>query len=279
MNPDTFRQRFLSVAQKLGPLCVGCDPSPELLARWGLPCTAEGLAVFCDTVAESVRDVVAVVKPQIAFFEPFGPEGMSVLQSFVRRVREQRQLVIIDCKRNDIGHSVSAYARAFIGPHAPYSTDAVTANAYLGFDSLAPLFDEAESHGACVFVVVRSSNPEGAIVQSARVASGVTLAEHLAERTAARNGHDRATVGAVVGATLTEGERMVTSKLDKALMLVPGVGAQGASFADIARSFGDAKRFAIPSVSRAFLEAGPDLHALRRKAIQLSREALDALST
>jgi orotidine-5'-phosphate decarboxylase len=157
----SFAERFLDLAAKRSPLCVGIDPSIELLAQWGLPASAAGVGTFCDVMVEAMGGRVAIVKPQAAFFEQFGPDGMQQLARLVRNVQARGALALIDVKRGDIGHTLDAYADAMIGPDSPFGGDAMTVTAYMGFGSLKPLLDKAVARSCGVFVVVRSSNPDG----------------------------------------------------------------------------------------------------------------------
>ncbi len=270
----SFAQRFLALAARRSPLCLGVDPSVELLAQWGLTRDAKGLDRFCELLMEAMDDRVAILKPQSAFFEQFGPEGMAALRRVVRLIHERGALALIDVKRGDIGHTLDAYADAMLGPESPFGGDAMTVLAYLGFGSLKPLLDKAVARSAGVFVVVRSSNPEGRALQDATMADGRTIATALADEITAYNrqlSEPVGPVGAVMGATI-EGNAIDTlTHLPHSLLLAPGVGAQGATFADVARNFGPAAQRAIPSVSRSILSKGPSVAALR-DAIERQRD-------
>jgi orotidine-5'-phosphate decarboxylase len=215
---------------------------------------------------EAMGDRVAIVKPQSAFFEQFGPDGMRELARVVKTVQQQGALALIDCKRGDIGHTLDAYADAMIGPDSPFGGDAMTVTAYLGFGSLKPVLKKAVERDAGVFVVVRSSNPEGRGLQDARLADGRTVATALADDIAAFNaalGEGVGPVGAVMGATIEGDATETLNHLSNALILAPGIGAQGATFDDLARNFGAALPRALPAVSRGILAKGPSVAALR----------------
>ena len=268
----SFAERFLSLAETRSPLCLGIDPAVELLSQWGLPLDAGGLRRFCDITMEAMGDRVAVVKPQSAFFEQFGPEGMAELKRLVGMVKAQGSLALIDVKRGDIGHTLDAYADAMIGPDSPFGGDAMTATAYMGFGSLSPLLKKAAERGAGVFIVVRSSNPEGRALQDARHPDGRTVATALADEITTFNATVTdaiGPVGAVMGATIEGTATETLASLPKSLLLAPGIGAQGATFDDMARNFGPATERALPSVSRGILAKGPDVAELR-KAIELN---------
>jgi orotidine-5'-phosphate decarboxylase len=274
-----FTERFLKLAETRSPLCLGVDPAVELLRQWGLPLDAKGLRGFCNIVMEAMGDRVAIVKPQSAFFEQFGPAGMAELARLVGMIKERGALALIDVKRGDIGHTLDAYADAMIGPDSPFGGDAMTATAYMGFGSLKPLLNKAAERGAGVFVVVRSSNPEGRALQDAVLADGRTVATALADDITAFNAlvtDGVGPVGAVMGATIEGTATETLASLPKSLLLAPGIGAQGATFDDMARNFGPATDRALPSVSRGILAKGPDMAALRAAIVlncDLARKA------
>src|SRR5262249_15624999 len=142
----TFGERLATAVRERGPLCVGIDPHPELLVRWGLPDSAEGMEIFATTVVNALGDRVAVLKPQSAFFERFGSAGIVVLESTIRQSRALGALVLLDVKRGDIASTAQAYAEAYLDPASPVYADAITVSPYLGLGSLAPMLAEAGKH-------------------------------------------------------------------------------------------------------------------------------------
>ncbi len=267
-----------TLARARSPFCLGLDPSAELVADWGLAGGAAGLERFCRRVLEAADGRVSVVKPQSAFFERLGPPGYAVLAKVIGEVRAQGSLCLLDAKRGDIGSTMEAYAEATLG--GGLAADAVTASAYLGFAPLQPLCARAWQTGAAVFVVVRSSNSEGRPLQDACLADGRTVADALADEITAWNdatGQTPGPVGAVMGATLDPLALATLERLPNALILAPGVGAQGATFADVAQRFGAAVERTLPSASRQVLRAGPDRGALR-DAIERCREEAWAMA-
>lgn len=262
-----FIQRFDELADARSPFCLGLDPSPDLLGAWGLADDAGGARAMCETVLGAVADEVAMVKPQSAYFERFGAAGIEILESVIGELRRRGVLVLLDAKRGDIGSTTEAYAAAMLGPESALGADAVTASAYLGFGSLAPLFDRAAADNGAVFVVVASSNPEGRELQGARLADGRNVAESLADSIATYNrDHGQAKpVGAVIGATRDDLDSGFFQRLDGALVLAPGIGAQGASYDALPAAFMGIRRRLILPVSRAVLAAGPREADLRRE--------------
>ncbi|MEU8251088.1 orotidine-5'-phosphate decarboxylase [Nonomuraea sp. NPDC048916] len=243
---EPFGTRLRARLDKYGPLCVGIDPSPELLEAWGLDDSPAGLERFSRTVVDAVGDVAAVVKPQSAFFERWGSRGIAVLEEIIADLRDAGTLVLLDAKRGDIDITMAAYAEAYLDHGSPLAVDAVTLSPYLGFGSLEGAITSAIANDAGVFVLARTSNPEAAALQS-------PVAGQIFDGVAAANA-GRAPlgpVGVVVGATLPS----LDHPLDhlNGPILAPGLGAQGASPADLARLFGRARHAVVPSVSRAVL--------------------------
>ena len=263
-----FQQRFAALARERSPLCVGIDPSAEAVQGWGLPDDMAGLRAFCERLVEVCAPLVASVKPQTAFFERHGPAGMDVLRQTIEAAKGHGALVIIDAKRGDIGSTASAYGEAFLGPRSPFGGDAMTLSAYAGLGSLAPIFETARREGAAVFVLVRSSNPEGSELQQARLPDGRSVAEGLADAIAALNSADAVDglgpIGAVLGATQGAEAAALADRLPNSLLLVPGIGAQGATIADVRRDFARHYSRVIPSISRGIARAGPAAADLKR---------------
>jgi orotidine-5'-phosphate decarboxylase len=282
---EPFGARLRKALDSRGPLCVGVDPHAALLGAWSLPDSVAGLERFALTVVEALAERVAVLKPQSSFFERFGSAGIAVLERTVAEARAAGALVILDVKRGDIGSTVEAYADAYLDPSSPLFADAITVSPYLGFGALEPFFERAEQHGCGVFVLAFTSNPEGAGVQRATTADGLAVGASILAQAAARNGEaaPMGPIGAVVGATLTEPIPFDLAALNGPL-LAPGLGAQGATPADLRGVFGDALANVVPSMSREILRGGPDAPVLRRvtrQAIKDCRAALgypDALS-
>ena len=265
----TFGARLRTAMDTHGPLCVGVDPHPELLAAWGLPDNAAGLQRFCATVVEALADRVAVLKPQSAFFERFGSGGIAVLEWTLAAIRDAGGISIIDAKRGDIGSTVAAYASAYLDPASPLAADAMTASPYLGFGSLQPLLDKASEHARGVFVLALTSNPQGTQVQHARTPSGSTVAQEIIDAVARANDGQQplGSIGVVVGATV--GETGHSFARLNGPILAPGLGAQGGTPEHLRRVFGPALPDVLPSASRHVLNAGPRVRSLRAAVDQL----------
>ncbi|WP_255954328.1 orotidine-5'-phosphate decarboxylase [Streptomyces odontomachi] len=272
MSSEPFGARLRRAMDERGPLCVGIDPHGSLLADWGLDDDVAGLERFSRTVVEALADRVAVLKPQSAFFERFGSRGIAILERTVKDARAAGALVIMDAKRGDIGSTMSAYAETFLHPEAPLFADALTVSPYLGYGSLRPAVDLAKKAGSGLFVLVLTSNPEGAEVQRAVREDGRSVAATLLTHLAAENADSAplGSFGAVVGATLGN-----LSSYDLEIngpLLAPGIGAQGATPRDLPAVFGGALGNVVPSVSRGVLRAGPEVAALRAAADRFAAE-------
>ena len=273
----TFGSRLERAVESRGRLCVGIDPHPALLDAWGMTDSVVGLERFAMTAVEALGGEVAALKPQSAFFERHGSQGIAVLERLVAAARDLGALVVLDVKRGDIGSTAQAYADAYLAPTSPLYVDAVTASPFLGFGSLDPMLDTALANDAGVFVLALTSNPEGPQVQHATTADGRTVAGAVLEAIAARNaGADGlGSIGAVVGATIGGS----AEDLDvNGPLLVPGIGAQGGTPDDVRRIFGPAVRNVLPTSSREILVAGPDKGALHDAAARAA-ETFTALTT
>ncbi|OFT58324.1 orotidine 5'-phosphate decarboxylase [Corynebacterium sp. HMSC05H05] len=271
MAAQTFSQRLVEAGQEHGRLCVGIDPHAALLEQWGLNDTVEGLRAFAETCVEAFGGHAAVVKPQVAFFERFGSAGFAVLETTLAQLRASGTLVIADAKRGDIGSTMAGYASAWLQPGAPLEADALTLTPYLGVGSLDPAIALAAQHGKGVFVMAANSNPEAAALQTGTI-DGKMLSQRMVDECAEYNRADDDSighVGVVVGATVEH-----PPMLDRlnAPVLMPGVGAQGATIADAEAIAGEVGHLVFPSVSRSVLTAGPDIAELRKRVSDLGKQ-------
>ncbi|WP_246572061.1 orotidine-5'-phosphate decarboxylase [Kineosporia corallincola] len=281
MSAESFGNRLRTTTSARGPLCVGIDPHPALLAKWGLDDDVAGLERFTLTTVEALAGQVAVIKPQAAFFERFGSAGVAVLEKAVAGIREGGALSIVDAKRGDIGSTMAAYADAFAGAASPLAGDAVTVSPFLGFGSLRPLLDLAARTGRGVFVLALTSNPEGGQVQHAVNGDGRTVAQTVIDAVAAENAGAQplGSVGVVVGATVTGVGREHDLSALNGPILAPGIGAQGATADDLKAVFGPALGQVLPNSSREVLGAGPTVAGLREAASRTLEAVSSALGS
>ena len=256
-----FTNRFHAVADVRSAFCLGVDPSAAVLAHWGVADTPQGLREFCVALAEDVGDSPALVKPQSAYFERHGAAGMQALHEFIATMRARGILVLLDVKRGDIGETNAAYAEGLFGA-AGFAADAITVQPFMGFATLAPYFAVARTAGAHVFVITASSNPEGIALQQAKMAGGASVSEHISAAIAEENAQG-SVCGAVVGATRQDITDTMRAHLRDALILAPGVGAQGAGY-DAFATFPVARNI-IPTSARGVLLAEDFRDALAKQ--------------
>jgi orotidine-5'-phosphate decarboxylase len=275
-----------SVELKQSQLVVGLDPVLELLPdELQAEAPADALVRFCCGIVEVVAPFAVAVKPQSAFFEAHGSEGVRACEQVCAYARAAGLLVIADAKRGDIGSTARAYAAAFVEPRgdAPPLADAMTVNPYLGRDALEPFLDAARREGAGIFCLVKTSNPGGADVQDVVLTDGRRLWEHVAdlvrelgEELIGERG--LSSLGAVVGATFPHEVARARELLPQAPLLLPGIGAQGGSPTELAAAFNAGPGSALVSASRsviyAYRTAGGDWRAAAAaEAERLAREA------
>jgi orotidine-5'-phosphate decarboxylase len=235
-----------AITARRTPSCIGLDPRreslPPVLAAAAItdPQALAGIFTrFCCEVIDVVAPLVPIVKPQLACFEALGPHGMIALADVIAYARSKNLLVLADGKRGDIGSTAEAYADGWLA--GPWAADALTVNPYLGLDSIEPFVKTAESRGAGIFVLVKTSNPGSKDFQELvcdgkatyeHVAAGV---EQLAIRTAA--GGRFGAVGAVVGATWPKQLDDLRTAMPHTWLLVPGFGRQGGRASDVRGAF------------------------------------------
>jgi|SRR5579883_108152 len=249
----SFSDRLAEAVRTKGPLCVGIDPRWESLPKAirerlanELPEErgAIGFFEFSRKVLELVRPFAGVVKPQAAFFELLGPNGMEMLQQLLREAKLLGFVTILDAKRGDIASTAAAYADAAFGgctidgeTFPIWGADALTINPYLGRDAVEPFLTAAKKAERGVFVLVRTSNPGAGLFQDL-VCDGKPLYRHVAAEVARWNASTLGAcglgdVGAVVGATHPRELAELRSAMPDVWLLVPGYGAQGGTAADV----------------------------------------------
>lgn len=272
-----FTDQLAAAVRRTGnAVCVGLDPRWEQLP-WPITTGreaepnghADAYLDFCCGVIDVVAPLVPVVKPQMAFFEELGPSGMTALAEVIRYAQERGLLVILDGKRNDIGSTAEAYARGLLGRGAsPWGADCLTVSPYLGEDSLTPFVDVARERDAGLFVLVKTSNPGGGMLQDlvaneqAVYRHVAALVEKFSAETAGESGYGLA--GAVVGATYPEQLAELRAAMPHTWFLVPGFGSQGGAAKDVAPAFDANRMGAVINNSRGIIFA----HAKKEYADQ-----------
>ncbi|MDO5579528.1 MAG: orotidine-5'-phosphate decarboxylase [Planctomycetia bacterium] len=263
-----------AIRSKKTPVLVGLDPRWNMLPKIFTegkknPSPSEAAVAFesfCRNIIDIVSPLVPIVKPQSAFFEQYGPEGMICLQKVIQYASKNGLLVLLDAKRNDIGSTASAYAAGLIGSQgqSPWGADALTVSPYLGDDSLIPFAETARAREAGIFILVKTSNPGGALFQDLLI-EGKPLYRRVAdfvEKLAAENredmseeGLDYSSIGGVVGATWPDQLTELRKVMKRTWFLVPGYGNQGGGAKDVAGAFDEAGLGAIINNSRGILFA------------------------
>lgn len=267
--PQGFGVTLQEHIRELGPLCVGVDPSASLLGAWERSDSIDGLEFFALAVLEAVTGSAVAIKPQVAFFERFGSGGFRVLERLIEEAHDADLLVVADAKRGDFANTNEGYAEAWLEDRSPLCADALTVHPYLGVDALSPIFDRARAKGRGVFVLAATSNDEGRSVQEALTRDHERVEDMVLRQVAERNRRDGrlGSLGVVIGAT------RAAPRFDLASLagpyLVPGVGAQGAGAADVARLFaGVEEGTVLVNVARDILSAGPERRRLRDAALR-----------
>jgi orotidine-5'-phosphate decarboxylase len=269
-SPASFADRLAAaIDEKRSQLAVGLDPRLDLLplelrgnAQVGRPAAADATARFCCGIVDAVAPYAVAVKPQLAFFEVLGGDGVAAFEHVVGYAREAGLLVIVDGKRGDIGSTARAYADAYLEPapgRVPVA-DALTVNTYLGRDSLEPFVAACRRGGSGIFCLVKTSNAGSIDVQDLALSDGrplwqqvALLVRELGEELVADCGLSN--VGAIVGATHPRAVAEARKLLPQSILLLPGVGAQGATPADIARAFTSGPASALVTASRSVMYA------------------------
>ena len=279
---NRYGVRLAQAMDQLGNVCVGIDPHSSQLAAWGLDDDIQGLRTFSLTLVEAMAGQVPVVKPQSAFFERFGSRGIKVLEEVLAACRQAGLLTILDVKRGDIGSTMAGYAQAYLHPDSSLTADAITLSPYLGFGSLSPALELAKQYGKGIYVLALTSNPEGFQVQHALDGGGKSVAANIisqAEQINKANGDEGhiADIGLVVGATTgnAANDLGIDFSAFSGSVLSPGIGAQGATPADIQRIFGKSACRVLASTSRGISSAGPKVSSLQAAARQITEQMSD----
>jgi orotidine-5'-phosphate decarboxylase len=245
-------------------LCVGLDPDPTLMPE-------ADLLDFNKAIIDNTADLVCAYKPNLAFYEVLGIDGIKVLQKTINHIPDFIP-VIGDGKRGDIGNTAKVYAKALF---ETFGFDAATINPYLGYDSVKP-FLEYKDKG--IFILCRTSNPGAVDFQNLVDVQGTPLYETVARK--AREWDTGGNIGLVVGATYPNELRAIRQLCPEMPILIPGIGTQGGDLASAVRNGMDARgEKAIIAASRQVLYAskGKDFAKAARQIAQGLREDINKL--
>lgn len=267
-----FADRLTNRIQNTSPVCVGLDPVIEKLPE-GIERNLVGMKKFCEGIIDVVAGTASCIKPNLAFFERHGWEGMKVFFDVCTYAKTKDLIVIADGKRNDIGSTCEAYADAYLSADAPI--DALTVTPYLGSDGITPFIDRAEKHGKGIYVLVKTSNVSSGEIQDLPTGDEA-VHEHLAQLVEAWAAQhigsvsNLSCVGAVVGATYPEELKYLRTLMPHVPFLIPGYGAQGGSADDVKYGFLPNGQGAVVNSSRGIIYASKakDWKEASGKAVQ-----------
>jgi len=278
----SFDRLIEKIAETQNPSVIGLDPKleyvPEFIkqeafAKHGdtLKAAAKAILRFNKGLIDAIHQVVPAVKPQLAFYEMLGVDGVKAFHKTAEYARERGLYVIADGKRNDIGSTAEGYAAAYLGKvqiggneYSPFPTDALTVNAYLGSDGITPFLEACQKYDKGIFVLVKTSNPSSGELQDRQVVGDNSLTAHQTvyelmgglcaewgNKVMGKYGYSG--VGAVVGATYPEQITQLRKKLPHTFFLIPGYGAQGGKADDLKAAFDSRGLGGIVNSSRAVM--------------------------
>lgn len=272
-----FIDKLIESIRKCGnPTVAGLDPKLEYVPaimrekaykEYGIGFAGAAAAITCfnKKLIDALRDIVPAVKPQLAYYEMYGLEGIRAFHETCSYAKSKGLLVIADGKRNDIGTTAEAYSAAFLGrtkitdgEYSAFDADALTVNPYLGVDGIKPFTDNCSKYAKGIFVLVKTSNKSSGQFQDLVLEGGRRVYEKVAglvdewgSEIIGESGYS--SVGAVVGATWPEQAKALRQIMKKAYILVPGYGAQGGTARDVVNSFNSDGLGAIVNASRSIM--------------------------
>ena len=244
------------IKETQNPTVIGLDPRYEMIPeviRNKYPQTLEGVAKaiveFNKKLIDATYDIIPAVKPQIAFYEMYGLEGMKAFEETCKYAKQKGMLVIADIKRGDIGTTAKAYSNAFLGKtkigdkeETIFDVDFVTLNPYMGLDSVKPFIEDCINYNKGVFILAKTSNPSSGDLQDVKLQAGeevyikvAKLIKEWGKDLVGENGYS--SVAAVVGATYPDLLEEIRKVVPNTFFLIPGYGTQGGKAEDIALAF------------------------------------------
>ena len=260
------------IKEMKNPTVIGLDPRYDMLPncikeKYGtdVKSVCEGILEYNKALIDSTYDIIPAVKPQIAFYEMFGVDGINCFKETCKYAKEKGMIVIADVKRGDIGSTAAGYSNAYLGEtlvgdkkESFFDIDFVTVNPYLGVDGIKPFIEDCKKYGKGIFILVKTSNPSSAELQDLKLETGETVYEKVAELVKSwgyeligEKGYS--SVGAVVGATHPTQLKDLRKLMPNTFFLIPGYGAQGGKAEDIALGFDENGVGGIVNASRSLM--------------------------
>ena len=276
-----FADALTAKIKESSPVCVGLDPEQSELPE-GIEKSAAGVKRFLEGIIDAVKNTASCVKPQLAYFEVLGWEGMKVFWEVCAYAKKQNLIVIADGKRNDIGTTCEAYAEAYLHKDSP--VDALTVSPYLGSDGINPFIERCAKNDKGIFILVKTSNPSSGEIQDLPVGDEV-VHEHVAQLVESWGMHhlgktNLSCVGSVAGATYPEEMKYLRTLMPHIPFLIPGYGAQGGTAVDVKHGFIPDGTGTVVNASRSiiFASKGKDWKEAAAKAtLRMAREIKEAL--
>lgn len=292
------------IKQMNNPTVMGLDPRydmiPECITKKyekDLNGVCQAILEFNQTLIDATCDIIPAVKPNIAFYEMFGVEGIKVFEATCKYAKQKGMIIIADCKRGDIGSTAQAYSNAFVGrtpilgrEQEIFDVEFVTLNPYLGIDGIKPFIEDAKKYNKGIFILVKTSNPSSGEIQDLKTEDGehiyvkvAKLVNEWGKELIGENGYSL--VGAVVGATYPRQLQNLREEMPNAYFLIPGYGAQGGNAKDIALGFDKNGLGGIVNASRSLMCAYKKgnykeeefAKATREEAIRMKEELNQAI--
>lgn len=255
------------------PIVMGLDPRyemiPEIVRKKysnDLEGISKAILEYNKELIDNTYDIIPAIKPQLAFYEMFGIEGMKAFKETCKYAKEKGMIVIADAKRGDIGSTAKGYSNAYLGKttigeeeiEVFKNIDFLTVNPYMGVDSIKPFIEDCIKYDKGIFVLVKTSNPSSGELQDLKLENGQTVYEHVAELVEGwgkeiRGKYNYSSVSAVVGATYPKQLEEIRKKAPHTYFLIPGYGAQGGKAEDIALGFDANGLGGIVNASRSLM--------------------------
>ena len=272
MSQNMMDNLIKKIKEKNSPIVMGIDPRYEMIPdtikskyQKNMEGFAKSAIEFAKKLIDATYDIIPAIKPQLAYFEMMGPDGLKAFKEIVDYAKSKDLIVIADAKRGDIGTTSQGYANTFLGETSLddnkekiYDADFVTVNPYMGTDCVKPFVEDSKKYGKGVFVLVKTSNKSSGELQDLKLENGnkvyeqvATLVEEWGKDLVGEYGYS--SISAVVGATYPEQLREIRKLAPHTFFLIPGYGAQGGKAEDIALGFDENGIGGIVNASRCLM--------------------------